>query len=661
MEQLRGVEFLMRCNVGTMLRKLVLVGAALAWVATAPAADVRVIHGHASVPEGERRFAAALARHMVRWYREVGLEADVTDDTKLAEALDGQRIAVLVYVSQPTSTQVAACRAFVQRGGRLIVCYSASAALGELMGVRVTGYRRADTPGRWSSMQFTESRPTGAPKEIRQTSPNLMTAQPIGGRSSVLAWWVDRKGVPNDPAWLVSGHGYWMTHVMLADGDAKAKGHLLLALAASADPTLWRTAAGRMLVQARRAGTYASPAAITLAAKHIADPTKRKRAMAAAQAAAGWETQVQQRLRTGEGFAAWEGTQMVQARMREVYGLLQTANKGEFRVVWDHSGMGLYPGNWKRTCAMLEAAGVSDLLVTVGGAGFAHYASDVLPRSKIQQEQGDQLRACLDAARPYNIRVHAWLLCFSTEMATPERLDIFRNNGWLLTSETGRALPWLDPSSVEARAYLVRAVREIATRYNPDGIHLDFVRYPDFASSLGAASRPRFERSLGRRLTAWPQDVKWGGSDRKAFMRWRAAQIDQFVGDARLTMRTTAPGKLLTAAVYGKYPSCVDAVGQDWEAWLRNRVVDYVMPMNYTENMALFNGLLADQTRNSAQARRIIAGIGVTAAESRLDPIQVIDQIQAARNAGCPGFALFDLSTTLQQETLPILRLGIMQ
>ena len=661
LERFGMVELLMSWHVGTMRRKLVLVGAVLAWVAAASAADVRVIHGHASVPEGEQRFAAALARHIVHWYRDVGLEADSTDDTKLTDALEGQRLAVLVYVSQPTPAQVAACRAFVQRGGRLIVCYSASATLGELMGVRITGYRRAETPGHWSAMQFTESRPTGVPKEIRQTSPNLMVAQPITGRSSVLAWWADREGVPNDPAWLVSGYGYWMTHVMLADGDAKAKGRLLLALTASADPTLWRTAARRMLEQARRAGPYASPTAIAVAAKHIADPARRKRALAAAQAAAEWEDQVQQRLRAGKGFAAWEGTQMVQARMREAYGLLQTPNTGEFRIVWDHSGMGLYPGNWKRTCTLLDAAGVSDLLVTVGGAGFAHYASDVLPRSKIQQEQGDQLRACLDAARPYNIRVHAWLLCFSTEQATPERLDFFRKSGWLLTSEAGRTRPWLDPSSVDARAYLVRAIREIATRYTPDGIHLDFVRYPDFASSLGAASLPRFERALGRRLKAWPKDVKWGGTERRAFMRWRAAQVDQFVGDARLALRAAAPGKLLTAAVYGKYPSCVDAVGQDWEAWLRNRVVDYVMPMNYTENMDLFCSLLAEQTRNQTQARRIIAGIGVTAAESRLDPVQVIDQIQAARNAGCPGFALFDLDTTLQQETLPILRLGIMQ
>ncbi len=644
-----------------VLARVIVVLVALGCAQGATASDLRVVHGHESVPEGERRFAAALARHVVRWFREVGLEADVTDDTLLDQKLQGQRVVALVYVSQPTPTQVAACRAFIDRGGRLIVCYSASAPLADLMGVRVTGYQRAGADGRWSAMRFVESRPMGVPEEIRQTSPNLMGAEPITGRSTVLAWWVDRAGRATDPAWLVSPQGYWMTHVLLADGDAEAKGRLLLALAGSADPELWGKAAVRLVEQASRAGAYASPAAIEVAARKVADPARRKRAVAAAQAAARWERKTRELLRVGKGADAWNGALTLQGRMREVYGLLQTVRGGEIRAVWDHSGMGLYPGNWKRTCMMLDAAGVSDLLVNVGGAGFAHYASDVLPRSRIFEEQGDQLRACIDAARPYGIRVHAWLLCFSTEQATTERMAIFSQRGWLLTQPDGRDRPWLDPAVPDVRDYLTRAVREVAVRYAPDGVHLDFVRYPDFSGSLGPSVRPRFEQALGHRLTMWPQAVTVGGAERIAFMRWRTEQVGRFVGDARLAMRAHAPGKWLTAAVFGKYPSCVEAVGQDWEAWLRNRLVDYVMPMNYTESLDAFAALVTDQTRNKAQARRVLPGLGVTAAESRLDPIQVIDQINALRQAGCPGFALFDLDTTLQQEVLPVLRLGMME
>jgi uncharacterized lipoprotein YddW (UPF0748 family) len=45
--------------------------------------------------------------------------------------------------------------------------------------------------------------------------------------------------------------------------------------------------------------------------------------------------------------------------------------------------------------------------------------------------------------------VHAWLLCFSTEGATQERLAIFAKRGWVLTQPDGSPRPWLDPAVPE--------------------------------------------------------------------------------------------------------------------------------------------------------------------------------------------------------------------
>jgi uncharacterized lipoprotein YddW (UPF0748 family) len=344
--------------------------------------------------------------------------------------------------------------------------------------------------------------------------------------------------------------------------------------------------------------------------------------------------------------------------MCDVYGLLQSPQKGEIRAIWDHSGMGLYPGDWTRTCRLLKDAGFSDIYVNVAGPGFAHYASSVLPRSRVFDEQGDQLAACVAAAKPFGLRVHAWILCFSTTGSTQDRLDIFHKRGWLLTNDDGTARPWIDPGVAAARAYLIGAVREMAVNYKVAGVHLDFVRYPDFASSLGPTVRSSFEAFRKARVNTWPDDVK-EGPQRSLFMRWRSDHVTDFVQTARRTLKREAPGKLLTAAVFGKYPSCVDSVGQDWELWLQLGLLDYVAPMNYTEDMAKFNEWLSMQTRSRKQAMKIISGLGVTAAESRLNPIEVIDQINAGRKAGAAGFALFDLDTTLRQEVMPVLRLGI--
>ena len=625
--------------------------------ATAWTAPVAVIQGNESVPAGERRFAASLAKHVERWYREAGVESVLADDANLAKTLAGKRVAVLVYLAQPTTAQMDTLAAFTKGGGKLVVCYSSSPALAALMGMQTAGYVKGSTDGRWSQMRFVESRPRGVPETILQTSKNLFLVQPVQGRSQVLAWWHDRKGAQTDePAWLSSPSGYWMTHVLLADGDAEAKGRLLLALAAAHDASLWTPAAKSVTLSAR--GIGGGSERLSRLAAGLPDPAKATRVKNALASAGRSATEAERLLGAGKGYEAWLAANDFKARMYEVYGLAQSPRRGEIRAVWDHSGMGLYPGDWPRTCQQLKAAGISDLYVNVAGAGFAHYASGVLPRSRVFDEQGDQLAACIKAAKPLGLRVHAWLLCFSTEGATQDRLDIFSKRGWLLTKPDGSPRPWVDPSVPEARTYLVNAVREMAVKYATDGVHLDFVRWPDYESSLGPTVKTRFERATNHKAVAWPEDVKTGAL-RSLFIQWRAEQVSDFMQAARRTLRRDAPGKLLTAAVYGKYPSCLDAVGQDWESWLNIGLVDYVAPMNYTEDLTKFNEWLSHQTRTRNQAMKIVPGIGVTAAESRLDAAQVIDQIQAARKAGCPGFALFDLDTTLRQEILPVLRMGM--
>ena len=623
------------------------------------AAPVAVIQSHDAVQPSERRFAEALAKHVERWYKEAGVPCTLSDDTHLSEALAGKKVAVLVYAAMPTARQIQILNEFVAKDGKLIVCYSCSPALAKMMGVQVVGYQKGTTDGRWSQMHFTKEAPRGTPDMVLQTSSNIFLVNPIAGQSTVLAWWHDRKGKQtSEPAWLASSRGYWMTHVLLADGDAEAKGRLLLALTATYDSSLWSAAAGHMLKQARQICNTSGPAGLQESAITVKDTNRRRRASAAVNGALQAEAKAATLIAGKQYFEAWQVATDLRSRMCDVYGLLQSPQKGEIRAVWDHSGMGLYPGDWPRTCRLLKDAGFSDLYVNVAGPGFAHYASSVLPRSRVFNEQGDQLAACVAAAKPLGLRVHAWLLCFSTTGTTQDRLDAFHKRGWLLTNEDGSPRPWLDPGVPAARDYLIEAVREMAANYKVAGIHLDFVRYPDFASSLGPTVRRSFESFRKARVTSWPDDVKEGAL-RSMFMRWRSDNVSDFVQTARRTLKGEAQGKLLTAAVFGKYPSCVDSVGQDWELWLRLGLVDYVAPMNYTEDMAKFNEWLSMQTRSRKQAMKIISGLGVTAAESRLTPIEVIDQINASRKAGAAGFALFDLDTTLRQEVMPVLRLGI--
>lgn len=515
-----------------------------------------------SIVAHEPGYYTSLANHICRWLKGQDVSAEVVKPAEMGARLANEKIAFLVGFESPSADELAALREFRARGGKLVVFYSASPKLGELMGVRPIGYKAASYPGQWSRMDFSSSAPPGAPSVILQTSSVLQRAVPVKGKSQVVATWSDRNGKPTgDAAWISSPAGWWMTHVLLADGDEDLKSRLCAALVGAADPSLWNSV------------------------------------RAAAKADADFK------------------------RLRQ-YAAKQKPSKGEIHAVWDHSGCGLYPGNWAKTMKVLREGHVTDLFVNVAGAGFAHYASDVLPRSKTFRDEGDQLAACLAAARGSGIRVHAWILCFTGTRSSPETMSGFERNGWRLKTASGKSTEYLDPANALVRARILAAIDEMQRRYAVDGIHLDFVR--------------------------------WGSSTVKP--KNAADSVSRFVADAR--KRVKRP-KWLTAAVFGKYPQCIGSVGQDWKGWLDANLVDYVVPMDYTESPTAFQSLLALQADTRSHAKRTIVGIGVTANESRLDARDVIDQVNMTRSHGFAGNALFDLDTTLEKRILPFLRLGL--
>ena len=509
-------------------------------------------------------FGLSLGRHIVRWLGQQGVAADFVDERNVSTALKGKRLAYLVM---PKDAQFAALSAFASRGGKMFAFYSDSPKLASLFGVAVRkdAYKKADAGGTFSQIVFDKTAPAGSPAAIVQSSANIFRASAVRGRSRVIARWHDRAGRPTgDAAILASNVGWWMTHVLLADGDEKAKSQFLAAVAGASVPGAWSYAA--------------------FAARRKAEREADRR-----------------------------------------YALAQGPRAGEIRAVWEHSGQGLYPGDWPRTFRELQRYGITDIFVNVAGAGFAHYPSKVLPPSATFTQRGDQMAACLKASAGTGIRVHAWVMCFTGTRGTAARLNEFAKKGWRLRSKKGDLTEYLDPSKADLRQYLLSAVEEIARRYAVHGVHLDFVRWYEGARLPKDATKP----------------------------------VGQFVAQARARVKRARPSALFTAAVFGKYPSCVAAVGQDWESWLDAGFVDWIVPMNYLEDNSKYAAFVRQQCRTPSHAKRVVSGIGVTAIESRLGVRQVIDQVKLARQAGAAGVAFFDLDYTLVNDILPYLRLGL--
>ncbi len=615
-----------------------------------------VVQGSASVTaQSEINAARSAAARVSRWLSAQGIpHARIDDQAVIKGRLRAARVAVLPYNPQPPRQELRALSAFVKGGGKLIVCYAAEPRLGELMGVTLGKYKAAPQPGQWSSFAFDSAAPPYLPAVVFQESGNIRPVYPAAFNARVIAHWRNSKGSSlSEPAWVQSERGFWMSHILL-DGDDANKQQMLLALLGSLDANLWLYAAEDAWNKSGRIASFSNLPEALAALRRQPSPTTQ-----------ALLPQIEAQDRRLRGYVEQRQYPEVLSAANELRSLLQRAyaaawqpRPGEFRGVWNHSGAGLYPGDWNATCRILANSGINAVFPNLAWGGLAHYSSRYLPASAMVKNSGDQLKQSAAAARRYGLEIHAWKICWQLGPAPAALIAQLRQAGRLQKTDSGETLEWLCPSHPANISQELNVIAEMIARAKLDGIHLDYARYPSARACFCDGCRKRFELWQGHAVRRWPADVQ-SGPLQQTFKAWRAAQITNFIRAASELLRRSDPKIKLSIAVYGSYPTCADQLGQDWGAWLQEGLVDFVCPMNYSANNASFDALLQRQMAMPKAAGRLFPGIGVTATESRLAPDQVIEQILQTRAKGTGGFMLFDLNRTLEKEVLPALSLGV--
>ena len=618
---------------------------------------ILVVRGTSSATgAGEAALAAGAAARVSRWLTDLGIDHGGIDDQAVeAGGLAGSKLAILAYNPRPSPAAVTALRSFIEQGGKLIVFGSASSALARVMGLELGTHTVSHEPGRWAAMRFSEPETWKVPARVHETAWSLIPARPSAAGTEVIARWerADGQSTP-DPACLASPAGFWFCHLPRGD-DPQGKRELLLGLMAHHDSTLWPWAARHALDAAGRVGPFPDlPAAFAhirarvpgaqrpRAASQLEKTAERHRELAAAFAAGRYREVVQ-------------GSPRLAGELALAYALTSEARPGERRGVWDHDGVGLFPGDWDRTTRRLAGLGITAVFPNLAWGGLAHYPSRVLPGSNTLRLHGDQLGQCLRAAHARGLEVHVWKICWNLSNAPADFRDRLRAEGRLQRDRGGASLDWLCPSHPANRRLEIEALKEMAGQYEIDGIHLDYIRYPGAGACYCRGCRERFETESGAGVTAWPEDVTEGRPRYRAFLDWRAGQITALVREASRVVRPLRPGLRLSAAVFRSYPSCRESVGQDWKLWLDRGYLDFVCPMNYTDSTEGFRATTRLQVTVSGDARRLVPGIGVLSGESQLGPAETAAQVVAARELGAGGFVFFDLGPTLADDILPFM------
>lgn len=629
---------------------------------TAQRDELYVLKATQSAPGAtEKAFSARVAERISGWLTHAGIPHVLTTEDEFLRQHPVARLVVLPYNPHPTVDLLGALQSVVDQGGHLVVCFSDSPELAALMQIELGEYKQSKETGRWAALQFTEAETWHVPDLVYQQSWNVRTAQPRPDQGRIIAWWANANGQRQpEPAWIATERGLWMTHVLL-DDDRTGKERMLVGLLGHYDPSVWSAAAARAVASAGRVDDFPTFTAAVDGIRRISQDQPRAAEVEARLAAALATRQAMlEHQAHGRHAEVVEAAIAVRRQLSEAYSMAQPPRTHELRGVWDHEAIGWYPGDWDRTCRELKAAGINTLFVNVLWPGLAHYPSQVVPSSDTNRRLGDQMRACLDAAHRHGMKVHAWKVCWHVENTPPEVKEALRKEGRLQQNAEGRTVYWLNPAVAANRELELAALEELARQYELDGIQLDYIRYPGSNSCFAPATRQAFEHWLGHEVGAWPDAVR-SGEGQKEFQRWRATVITDFVREASRRLKAIKPQLMVSAAVWGGYPDTIPSIAQDWAVWLKEDLVDFVCPMNYTEDGFRFSALVQKQMDLPGARGRIYPGLGVTANESQLRPDEVVEQIATLRRLGAPGFVLFDLSQTLRQEVLPVLQQGVTQ
>lgn len=328
----------------------------------------------------------------------------------------------------------------------------------------------------------------------------------------------------------------------------------------------------------------------------------------------------------------------------------------EARAVWiDQEDISKSPNDIRRLVGRLADAHFNVIVPATVYSGKAAFPSSVY-RQDSRFAGADPLRTLIDEAHKRGLEVHPWVstLCAGTNGLQGPLLK--SSPEWAALDKAGRSMTdsnrsfWLSPVSTGARTSLRNVIREIAAKYDIDGILLADLEYPnpwfDYCDEAMASYKSATGTDPLTLSSISPEYVKWH--------LWREAQLNTLVRDIRADLSSIKPFAKLGATVRQTPDDARRDHLQDWGFWLRNRWLDWIAPEVYAADPTTTRRWL-EQDASTAAGFADLVPILNTAGPS--DPPDVAAQIEASHAAHTEG-AGFVSAGDLSDSTLRSLRLG---
>jgi len=204
---------------------------------------------------------------------------------------------------------------------------------------------------------------------------------------------------------------------------------------------------------------------------------------------------------------------------------------------------------------------------------------------------------------------------------------------------------FLDPANPNVQEFLLELITEIITEYKPDGINLDYIRYPNSnprndkcAWGFSEYARNDFKSIYGKdpvELTV--SDAMW--YDWNAYRRNIITNFVKKAGELGKENKT-----YISAVIFPDIASALATKQQDWRSWSSKEYIDGFTPLFLTYDSKMLASMMNDVMSIKSPNTELYAGLFVTFMGGSSEDL--IRQIFETRKMNANGVILFDYAHT---------------
>ena len=321
---------------------------------------------------------------------------------------------------------------------------------------------------------------------------------------------------------------------------------------------------------------------------------------------------------------------------------------GQKYWAWIATDLSSTQDDMKRQFALMRKSGIDAILPEIYDSKLAYYQSKHLPVEEAWLER------LLPLARAEGLEVHGWM------WSMPCNIEAVRTQHpeWFAVNRKGESAAeepayvgyykFLCPSHAGVHEFLAATITELCQYKEIDGVHLDYIRYPDVI--LPEALQPKYGITQDREYPEY--DYCYCDNCRRDFKAltgvdpitledppshdlWRQFRYDRIthlVNDTLIPV-ARAHGKTITAAVFPGW----DMVRQQWPVWN----LDGVMPMLYHTLYKEDAGWIRRETEKAVRSLKGRAPLYSGILIFRLDDDEFTRALEAGLEGGANGIVLF--------------------